>query len=1204
MSGLIGSIVSTPAETTVGGCVLVEVLDPEGAPAEAGGAEVWINGVRGARQWLQAEHAGPMPLLVTARRGEEVDSGSASVPVAAPPLPEGEPPAAGGMHLLSLDLGRGTPVLQLARPAGRPYAATFTVFGGQRFPAGMTSGPGRALRHLQLRGLEGLHAGEAISSASGVLEPAPHVEAPPTTYAWDMGDGTTLTTTEPWVDHDYERALGPDEPHRSFDVSVQFTAPDGTAQHMVRTLSVHNAYAICKQRGVIVPRRTSTGFASPVGRTFSASVTVENIEAQPITLTAMRVRPMTLEEFDEALWQAERPLGPIEVAASSATSVPISVSFAEVPKDAVGFAVCLAGTAADGMPVRLETHFDISRRDRDSDAVRFGNLVFTHVEKLRPLFEEVVRQSAQDGQPVPDNLKGELLATPRISEALEAVRGVERIEAGPAHGGAILGGALGQLDVGALHVEGHAAQHVGGLLARGGVVEGVAAAQIGAAGLRALNNPVADAAQVQAAGAGMEGHLAGRLLRRREGFREAVDRVELDAGALTSIADSVAALPVRDLGDAVIGSVFGGALGFDEHLWDLVPSAIPPTEGSECDPDNVEAPDGWACQATPEVVNKIVPARFLNARKGDLILSPGGAGMIGGLLMSVSPPQRYSHCGIMTRNHTEITHSTGSGDRVEAYPVGSILGEDNPTDGHRPDVVKYGWPGVVTQSVDEAVNGSWMLDPETADHPDDQKKFFEIKTFTPGRVGMTVQQAWEMVPALVVKPDPMVETPEIRRRLREVADTARSQAGRSHYRFYAYTDPTIGTDPSRFGPPESGWASGTYPSVCSSFLWLLMRQHGVFLEAGVDPVPDSAIEARDRLAGAQVDARALDGLYLYTAQERLDAGRFLYNYLHDKVVAKAEEEAGILGDIAEWGADMADDVANQIVNTFAFDWSDTEAKDSTKWEDEPRSAVAVSPDNLLLWDGPLVDGVSTGGLYGFAEPLHYRESRIEPVRIHRWHQVTRYGAVHGRVTFQGNPVGGVLVQLYDGMSAFSRADGTYRMDHVPYGSYQLKAGRDLSGVYVSAEVPFELGVDDLGLDVSLGGPPQQFRRVVVTGSAHIVDFEDFGSDEIQDWPFGRDFHVGPFHTHEDFTFVHGMGGEVRVEIRVVVDWRLDNGVNIHWEHRFFEGTSEDTDDLDGFHQGDEVLAADYWLSKTLTINSPGAGSSRVSITFDNQVNPS
>jgi len=1199
MSALIGTVKTSPPETVIGGCFLVEVLDPNGALADGDGTDIWINGIRGARQWLQAEHGGALALLVTARRGELAETASASVDVAAPPGAVGQPPAqGGGLHPLSLDLGRGVPLLQLARPAGRPYAATFTVFGGQRFPGGMTSGPGRIQRHLQLHGLEGLLQGEATEVAAAAIEPAPHLPPPATTYAWDLGDGTTLTTTEPWADHDYERALGPDELHRSFDVSVEFTGADGTMQRMVRTLSVHNAYAICKQRGVIVPRRSSTGFASPVGRSFSASVTVENIEPQPITLTALRVRAMTLEDDDEALWQPERPLGPIEVAPSSATAIPISVTFAEVPKDAVGFAVCLAGTSVDGMPVRLETHFDISRRDRDSDALRFGNLVFTHVERLRPLLEEAARAAAQDGQPVPENLKGELLASPRISQALAAVAGVGQVEAQAGLG------AVGHVDVGHLHVEGNQLHHLGAAVAGAGAVEGLAVGQLGAAALQALNSPIGDAGHLQAAGQAVEDPFAARLRRRHGGFQEAVARVDLDAAALSTIAGSIRDLPRGELGDLAVGSVFGGAVSVDEHVWDLVGDALGPTEGAECDPDNVDAPDGWACQATSEVVNRIVPSRFLNARKGDLVLSPGGAGMIGGLLMSVSPPQRYSHCGIMTNNHTQITHSTGSGDRVEAYPVGSILGEPQPTDGHRPDVVKYGWPGVVTQTVDEAVNGSWMLDPETGGLPDDQKRHFEIKTFTPGRVGMTVQQAWEMVPALVVKPDPMAETPEIRRRLRQVADTARGEAGRSHYRFYCYTDPTIGTDPAHVGPPGSGWAEGTYPSVCSSFLWLLMRRHGVFLEAGQDPVPDAAIEPADRLAGAQVDARALDGLYLYTAAERLDAGRFLYNYLHDKVIKKAEEEAGVLGQIAEWGADMADDVANQIVNTFAFDWADTPSKDSTKWKDEPRSAVAVSPDNLLLWDGPLGDGVNAGGLYGFAEPLHYRESRIEPVTIHRWHQVTKYGAVHGRVTFQGDPVGGVLVQLFDGMSAFTRADGTYRMDHVPYGKYQLKAGRDLLGVYVSADVPFDLAVDDLALDVSLAGPPAQFRRLVVTGTAHIVDFETFGHDEIQDWPFGRDFHVGPFHTHEDFTFVHGMGGEVRIEIRVVVDWRLDNGVTIHWEHRFFEGTSEDTDDLDGFHQGDEVLAADYWLSKTLTINSPDAGSSRVEITFDNQVNPS
>ncbi|MGH8526201.1 MAG: hypothetical protein ACREXY_18935, partial [Gammaproteobacteria bacterium] len=85
-------------------------------------------------------------------------------------------------------------------------------------------------------------------------------------------------------------------------------------------------------------------------------------------------------------------------------------------------------------------------------------------------------------------------------------------------------------------------------------------------------------------------------------------------------------------------------------------------EGQVCDPDNLTEEDPAAadegqlvCQLTDEVKDVTMPARWMNARKGDCILSPGGDG----LMLNVKPTQWYSHNGIMTRNYDEITHSTG-----------------------------------------------------------------------------------------------------------------------------------------------------------------------------------------------------------------------------------------------------------------------------------------------------------------------------------------------------------------------------------------------------------------------------------------------------------------------------------------------------------------------------------------------------------------
>src|SRR5208282_3120513 len=177
--------------------------------------------------------------------------------------------------------------------------------------------------------------------------------------------------------------------------------------------------------------------------------------------------------------------------------------------------------------------------------------------------------------------------------------------------------------------------------------------------------------------------------------------------------------------------------------------------------------------------------RFMNARKGDVVLSPGGNGLIGGLLSHIHTPQFYSHIGIMTNDYDQITHCIAIDERMKAYPVGSILGVGpEPTSGFRPDVVKYGWPGTVTQTVENSVLGEPRNDPEGG-------AAYNLQGFDASAEGATISGAWHIIPPIVVKPDPMYETDGLRQQLHAVADDAFSHTGKFHYRFYGYTDPTI-----------------------------------------------------------------------------------------------------------------------------------------------------------------------------------------------------------------------------------------------------------------------------------------------------------------------------------------------------------------------------------------------------------------------------
>jgi len=125
-----------------------------------------------------------------------------------------------------------------------------------------------------------------------------------------------------------------------------------------------------------------------------------------------------------------------------------------------------------------------------------------------------------------------------------------------------------------------------------------------------------------------------------------------------------------------------------------------PSEQPVCHPDQRVT----AQLASEPPVRQISPWRIANARKGDLIMCPGGpAGMIGGLLSQIEHPQYFSHMGIMTADEVEVRQATAVGDRVEKFYNGSILGlSEAPTDGIEEHALRFLWPGTITQSVERA----------------------------------------------------------------------------------------------------------------------------------------------------------------------------------------------------------------------------------------------------------------------------------------------------------------------------------------------------------------------------------------------------------------------------------------------------------------------------------------------------------------------
>ena len=352
----------------------------------------------------------------------------------------------------------------------------------------------------------------------------------------------------------------------------------------------------------------------------------------------------------------------------------------------------------------------------------------------------------------------------------------------------------------------------------------------------------------------------------------------------------------------------------------------------------------------PPLDSIVKPWRIVNAKKGDLLLSPGGpSGLIGGLLSRLDDPQFYSHMGIMVEGEIAIRHATASSDRAthQDFVTGTIFGEPAPTDGYKEVALRFQWPGTITQAVEQAYL-TWRDHPKEEElddegnqrpkrypsrrevpHQDfsfydpvtDERYHIDSFSFKPKMVSLDEWQTATEVWPLVVKPCPDLETTEVRKALHRIAEA--SKEVRAHYRLFAYTRADIAGDPAFVGPqmledlqcdPSSGCTgarpvlipvSETVPLVCSTFVWWAVQVANrtapkIFLD--VRPLNRrrrselAAACLHDPLLGRKPhpnDERvhvAADGLYRYSEAERQRAGKWLHDeYVVPMVRGKIDE---------------------------------------------------------------------------------------------------------------------------------------------------------------------------------------------------------------------------------------------------------------------------------------------------------------------------
>ena len=366
-----------------------------------------------------------------------------------------------------------------------------------------------------------------------------------------------------------------------------------------------------------------------------------------------------------------------------------------------------------------------------------------------------------------------------------------------------------------------------------------------------------------------------------------------------------------------------------------LPAELRARIGEECDDRDCPVDPRLVCAATNEETWRWAPPVIQNARRGDLVLTPGdGTGLIGTLLEQLEPKQRFDHMGIMVRDHDRVRHATMAHARLNRrdpgrFMTGEFFGDRAPVDGFRSDALTYGWPGTITQSTDDAFfTGFNTVDPATGKSFNAQGDFLTLNAVAalplPAATATDEErEAWNrqhrfadpefpadepfgitnlprlpayridsglMIEAVVVKPDPALEAadPRIRSILHRVADAAEQLHG--HYRFYSYTDARISLDPGKLGPAGT-WAAGTRPLVCSSFVWTAIQLANTRL-------PFIEVEGRvTEHAEELLASPAVDGLYRYLTNERAAAANALHALVSEKVrkevylgLQKAEHE--------------------------------------------------------------------------------------------------------------------------------------------------------------------------------------------------------------------------------------------------------------------------------------------------------------------------
>lgn len=206
-----------------------------------------------------------------------------------------------------------------------------------------------------------------------------------------------------------------------------------------------------------------------------------------------------------------------------------------------------------------------------------------------------------------------------------------------------------------------------------------------------------------------------------------------------------------------------------------------------------------------------------------------------------------------------------------------------------------------------------------------------------------------------------------------------------------------------------------------------------------------------------------------------------------------------------------------------------------------------------------------------------------------------YGAIRDRWLALGGP------KSFLGYPTAGEADAPNRRGRCSDFERGQVAWSPTGGAAVSAttyQPAAGVGVRPQGLGP--GGVPQIRRKVVCSGSMHITDDETFGSDEHADASSPPLEAVVSNESPLEVLpgFVGRAGGEVRVEVKLTALARNSGDVTVTGKVYLFEGTSTETNDLDGQVDVNITVPRDQFRSYSTQVVNQDEGGDHAELVFN------